>query len=88
MPAPETTPPATMPMLLPPALVSVPSPRTLDVIGLPHGTAVKNLYLVSRENLPGLGLEGDLISGWGVARLMSAGPARKHLSPRRILMGG
>ena len=32
---------------------------------------MKNLYLVSRENLPGLGLEGDLISGWGVARLMS-----------------
>lgn len=86
-PVPEITPPASLPTLLPPALVSVPSPRTLDVIGLPHGTAVKNLYLVSRENLPGLGLEGELISGWGVARLMSSGPARKHLSPRRILMG-
>jgi phytoene dehydrogenase-like protein len=60
----------------------------LDVVGLPHATAVKNLYLVSRENLPGLGLEGELISGWGVARLVSAGPARKNLSPRRLLIGG
>ena len=43
---------------------------------------MKNLYLVGRENLPGLGLEGDLISGWGVARLMSG--SAKHLSRARI----
>ncbi len=85
-PVPETTPPASRPTLLPPALVNVPSPRSLDVMGLAHGTSVKNLYLVGRENLPGLGLEGDLISGWGVARLMSSGSARKHLSRRRILI--
>jgi phytoene dehydrogenase-like protein len=85
---PETTPPASLPVLSPPALVSVPSPRPIDVVGLPHATAVKNLYLVGRENLPGLGLEGELISGWGVARLVSSGPARKHLSPRRILISG
>ena len=63
---------------------SRPSAR-IDVIGLPHATGVKNLFLVSRENLPGLGLEGDLISGWGVARLMSG--AKKHMSPRRMLIG-
>ena len=34
------------------------------------------------------GLEGELISGWGAARLVSAGPARKHMSPRRILISG
>ena len=87
-PAPETTPPPSQPALPPPALFSIPVARQLDIIGLPHATGIKNLYLVGRENLPGLGLEGDLISGWGVARLMSAGPARKILSPRRMMIGG
>jgi len=87
-PVPETTPPASQAALLPPALVSLPAPRPLDVVGLPHATAVKNLYLVGRENLPGLGLEGELISGWGAARLVSAGPARRFLLPRRILISG
>jgi phytoene dehydrogenase-like protein len=85
-PAPETTPLASMPSVPPPALISAASSGPLDIIGRPHATAIKHLYLVGRENLPGLGLEGELISGWGVARLMSAGPARKHLSPRRILI--
>ena len=58
------------------------------VADLPHATVVKNLFLVGRENLPGLVLEGDLISGWGCARLVSSGPARKHLLPRRVLIGG
>ena len=87
-PVPETTPPPTQPARPPPALFNIPATRPLDIIGLPHATGIKNLYLVGRENLPGLGLEGELISGWGVARLMSAGPARKHLSPRRMMIGG
>jgi phytoene dehydrogenase-like protein len=87
-PAPETTPAASLPTAQPPALISPPTPRPLDILGAPHATAIKNLYLVGRENLPGLGLEGDLISGWGCARLVSSGPARKHLSPRRMLIGG
>jgi phytoene dehydrogenase-like protein len=86
-PAPETTPPASLPTAPPRALLG-PSPgRPVDLFGTPHGTGIKNLYLVGRENLPGLGIEGDLISGWGVARLVSSGPARKHLSPRRMLIG-
>jgi phytoene dehydrogenase-like protein len=85
IPAPETTPPPSLPALPPPALFSIPTQCPIDVIGMPHATGVKNLFLVSRENLPGLGLEGDLISGWGVARLMSG--AKKHLSPRRMLIG-
>jgi phytoene dehydrogenase-like protein len=87
-PVPETTPPGVLPTVAPPALVTPPAPRSLDVVGLPHATVVKNLFLVGRENLPGLGLEGDLISGWGCARLVSSGPARKHLLPRRVLIGG
>jgi len=78
-PVPESTPAATLPTAALPALVSPPTPRSLEVVGAPHATAVKNLFLVGRENLPGLGLEGALISGWGCARLVSSGPARKHL---------
>ena len=61
--------------VLPPALITLPAPRPLDVLGLRHATGVKNLYLVGRENLPGLGLEGDFISGWGAARLLQRPPA-------------
>ena len=50
---------------------------------------MKNLYLVGRENLPGLGLEGDLISGWGVRAPGELRPgAESTCSPRRILISG
>jgi phytoene dehydrogenase-like protein len=72
---------------LPPPLVTLPAPRPLDVIGLRHATGVKNLYLVGRENLPGLGLEGDFISGWGAARLLSGRQPRRVAPGRRVLLG-
>ena len=72
-PAPETTPPASVPALSAAGAGQPARPRPLDIVGLPHATAVKHLYLVGRENLPGLGLEGELISGWGAARLVSSG---------------
>jgi phytoene dehydrogenase-like protein len=73
--------------VLPPALITLPAPRPLDVIGLRHATGVKNLYLVGRENLPGLGLEGDFISGWGAARLLSGRQPRRLPPARRVLLG-
>jgi hypothetical protein len=48
---------------------------------------VKNLLLVGRENLPGLGLEGELISGWGAARLVGHAPVRRVSLRRRTLLG-
>ena len=36
---------------------------TLGVAGLQQRTSVKNLFLASREVLPGLGLEGEFLSG-------------------------
>jgi hypothetical protein len=35
------------------------------------------LLLVGRENLPGLGLEGELVGGWGAAHLIGGGPVRR-----------
>jgi phytoene dehydrogenase-like protein len=59
-----------------------------DVTGLPHATVLKNLLLVGRENLPGLGLEGELVSAWGAARLLGEAPVRRAPLGRRVLLGG
>lgn len=71
----------------PPALFAPDGARPLDVLGLPHTVGIKNLYLVGRENLPGLGLEGELVSGWGAARLVSGRRPRRLLPNRRMLIG-
>jgi hypothetical protein len=74
--------------MLPPPVYAMAAPRPLDVVGLPHASGLKRLYLAGRANLPGLGLEGDLVSGWGVAHLISGGQARRHHpGQRRRLIG-
>ena len=72
---------------LPPPVYALAAPRLFDAVGLPHATGLKRLYLASCANLPGLGLEGDLVSGWGVAHLISGGQTRRHPGQRgrRIL---
>jgi phytoene dehydrogenase-like protein len=49
----------------------------LGVTGLTPTTALKNLFLASREVIPGLGVEGELLSGLRVAELVQ-GSLRKH----------
>ena len=44
--------------------------RPLGVEGLNQRTGVRNLFLASREVLPGLGLEGELLAGVRAARLV------------------
>ena len=72
---------------VPPPLYARAATGPFDVIGLPHATGVKNLLLVGRENLPGLGLEGELVSGWGGARLVGHAPVRRVSLRRRTLLG-
>ena len=69
----------------PPALYARAAPGRFDVLGLPHATGIKNLLLVGRENLPGLGVEGELVGSWGAARLVGGGPVRRLR--RRTLLG-
>jgi phytoene dehydrogenase-like protein len=57
-----------------------------DVAGLPHATGIKNLYLAGRENLPGLGLEGELVSAWGAARLITGTQPRRDPLRREVLI--
>jgi hypothetical protein len=60
-------------------------PRMLGVGGAPHSTGIPNLLLVGGENLPGLGREGDFVSGWGAARLV-AQPSPRSGRRREILI--
>ena len=57
-----------------------------DVAALPHATGIKNLYLAGLENLPGLGLEGELVSAWGVARLITSTQPKRDPLRRKVLI--
>ncbi|HEY5089413.1 MAG TPA: hypothetical protein VIK30_05565 [Polyangia bacterium] len=77
-PGPKTPPPfAVPPPPTPPALYARTASGPFDVVGMPHATGIKNLLLVGRENLPGLGVEGELVGSWGAARLVGGGPVRR-----------
>jgi hypothetical protein len=56
--------------LLPHPRLEVDLPRHLGVTGLPQRLALKNLFIASREVLPGLGLEGEFIAGQRVADMV------------------
>ncbi|HEY3352499.1 MAG TPA: FAD-dependent oxidoreductase, partial [Polyangia bacterium] len=61
-------------------------PRHLAVDALGHDTGIKHLFVCNRQNLPGLGFEGEMTSAWGCARLIAAGETRKDLLKREVLL--
>jgi hypothetical protein len=76
--------PGVPPTAMSPAL-SCDAERMLGLGGATHTTGLKHAYLVSGENLPGLGREGHFVSAWGVARLI-AEPARQRANRRREIL--
>ena len=58
--------------LQPHPLFEIDEPPFLGVTGLSLDTPMKNLFLASREVLPGLGLEGELLAGLRVADKVQA----------------
>jgi len=42
--------------------------------------------VVGRENLPGLGIEGEFVSAWGLARLLTTSRPRRDILRRPILV--
>jgi phytoene dehydrogenase-like protein len=52
-------------------------PGPLGVTGLPHRTGLKNLLLASRHVAPGLGLEGEFLTAWGAADIVTRSDRRK-----------
>ncbi len=80
-------PPVATPPIPMPAVYAAERPRPLDLGGLPHAPGIKNLWHVGRENLPGLSLEGELVSAWSVARLVTGGTtAKRDLRGRDVLL--
>jgi phytoene dehydrogenase-like protein len=64
---------------------SMPGERVLGVCGVPHATGIKHLLLASRQIMPGLGLEGELASGWGAARLVLQTERKRDLVKGAVL---
>jgi phytoene dehydrogenase-like protein len=64
--------------LMPHPLYAMETDTYLGVTGLPVQTPVKNLYLASREVLPGLGLEGELLAGIRAAALVQESLGKKN----------
>jgi phytoene dehydrogenase-like protein len=56
--------------LLPHPLLQLDVERFAGVTGLSPRTPIRNLFLASREVLPGLGLEGELLAGVRAARMV------------------
>jgi phytoene dehydrogenase-like protein len=79
-------PPASVPTMPLPPLYAVDGDSPFDVAALPHATGIKNLYLAGLENLPGLGLEGELVSAWGVVRLIAGGQPKRDPLRREVLI--
>ena len=69
------------------AIWHLPAPRALGFCGLPHATGIKQAWFASRQQLPGLGFEGELIAGWGAARLAAARDKRRVLDKAELLSG-
>ncbi|HEY2902421.1 MAG TPA: NAD(P)-binding protein [Polyangia bacterium] len=86
LPAGKKAPAVAVPALPMPPVYSAESARPLDVAGLPHATGIKNLYLAGRENLPGLGVEGEFVSAWGVLRLVAGTQPKKDVRRREVLL--
>ncbi|HVU52669.1 MAG TPA: hypothetical protein VHL80_18440 [Polyangia bacterium] len=82
----SSAPPAPVPTLPMPPVYASEGDSPFDVAALPHATGIKNLYLAGLENLPGLGLEGELVSAWGVSRLIAGGQPRRDPLRREVLI--
>ncbi len=78
--------PAPAPTLPLPPVYAAEGESPFDVTALPHATGIKNLYLAGPENLPGLGFEGELVSAWGVARLITGTQPKRDTQRREVLI--
>jgi hypothetical protein len=53
-------------------------PGLLGLAGLDYATGIKNFTLASSQILPGLGIEGDFLTGWSAARIACESGGRKR----------
>jgi phytoene dehydrogenase-like protein len=80
--------PAPIPAQPMPAVYSAEQLRAFDASGIGHAAlGIKNLFVVGRENLPGLGVEGEFVAAWGLVRLLTSSLPRRDVLRRQILVG-
>ncbi|HVZ74429.1 MAG TPA: hypothetical protein VHJ20_18740 [Polyangia bacterium] len=78
--------PAPVPATPLPPVYGLEGDSRFDVAALPHSTGIKNVYLAGRENLPGLGIEGELIAAWGAMRLIGGMQPKRDPLRREVLI--
>lgn len=67
-----------------PPIYRVRDPGPLGACGLPYDTRIRNVFLCSRQVLPGLGGEGEWNAAWGAARILSdRDPGKSRWKSRR-----
>src|SRR6185295_10514870 len=86
IPGTQKPPAAIPPIPMPRVYSAAEGPRAFDLLGLPHTTGIKNLYVAGRENLPGAGVEGEMVSAWGVARLVAGTSPKRDTGRREVLL--
>ena len=50
----------------------------LGICGLPYDTGIRGLHLGSRQNLPGLGIEGEIEAGTRLAKIIGGGLKKRE----------
>lgn len=62
-------------------------PPRFDALGTPHGIpGLRNVFLLGRENLPGLGVSGELAAAWNVTRLLASSLRAPRLARQSMLV--
>ncbi len=61
-----------------PTVCQVEPSGPLDVTGLSHRTGLKNLLLACRQVVPGLGIEGEFLTAWSAAHIITKSDRRKR----------
>jgi hypothetical protein len=72
---------------VPQVLWTPPNPAMLGICGITHDVGFKNVYLLGRQNVPGAGREGEIVSAWGAARTISLQEKKRDLLNREVLKG-
>jgi hypothetical protein len=65
---------------------STEAPTSLGIGMIPHGGLLKHLVLASRQNFPGLGVEGELAAAWGAAKAIAASEKKKDFLSSEVLL--
>ena len=66
------------------AIFGYPVLGPMGLCALPTRSPIRRLLLTGRQVIPALGLEGELLSAWSAAKIITAGDRRKEWMRRRL----